>query len=50
MRAVRTAGSVDIARSCCMTVDKQILTARVGRLPKAKLQLLLRGIDVILGK
>ena len=33
-----------------VTVDKQILTERVGKLPKAKLQLLLRGIDVILGK
>ena len=31
-------------------VDKKILTARAGKLPKAKLQLLLRGIDVILGK
>jgi mRNA interferase MazF len=33
-----------------VTVDKKILIARVGKLPKAKLQLLLRGIDVILGK
>lgn len=33
-----------------VTVDKKILTARVGKLPKAKLQLILRGIDVILGK
>ena len=33
-----------------VTVDKVFLTARVGRLPHAKLQLLLSGIDVILGK
>lgn len=33
-----------------LTVDKKILTERVSRLPKAKLQLLLRGVDVILGK
>jgi mRNA interferase MazF len=33
-----------------VTVDKKILTTRAGKLPKAKLQLLLRGIDVILGK
>ena len=33
-----------------VTVDKEFLSARVGRLPHAKLQLLLSGIDVILGK
>jgi mRNA interferase MazF len=33
-----------------VTVDKALLTARVGRLPRAKLELLLSGIDVILGR
>lgn len=33
-----------------VSVDKEFLTARVGRLPHPKLQLLLSGIDVILGK
>jgi mRNA interferase MazF len=33
-----------------ITVDKEFLTERVGRLPRAKLELLLSGIDVILGK
>ena len=33
-----------------ITVDKEFLTARVGKLPRAKLELLLSGIDLILGK
>jgi mRNA interferase MazF len=33
-----------------ITIDKEFLTARVGKLPRAKLELLLSGIDVILGK
>ena len=33
-----------------VSVDKEFLTARVGRLPRPKLQLLLSGIDVILGR
>ena len=33
-----------------VTVDKALLTARVGRLPRAKLELLLSGMDVILGR
>lgn len=33
-----------------IAVDKGFLTARVGKLPRAKLELLLSGIDVILGK
>lgn len=33
-----------------ITVDKEFPTARVGKLPRAKLELLLSGIDVILGK
>jgi mRNA interferase MazF len=33
-----------------VTVDKALLTARVGRLPRAKLELLLSGINVILGR
>lgn len=31
-------------------VDKELLTERVGRLAKAKLELILSGIDVILGR
>jgi len=33
-----------------VTVDKAILTKRVGKLPPLKLELLLAGIDVVLGK
>ena len=33
-----------------ITIDKEFLTARVGKLPRAKLEFLLSGIDVILGK
>lgn len=33
-----------------VSVDKDLLTARVGRLPQPKLDLLLSGIDVVLGK
>ena len=33
-----------------VTLDKDLLTDRVGRLPRAKLSLLLAGIDVILGR
>ena len=33
-----------------VTVDQDLLTERVGKLPRAKLQLLLAGIDVVLGK
>ena len=33
-----------------VTVDKSFLTARVGKLPPAKLELVLSGIGVILGK
>ncbi len=33
-----------------VSVDKDLLTARVGRLPGPKLELLLAGIDVVLGK
>jgi mRNA interferase MazF len=33
-----------------VAVDKSILTERVGKLPHAKLQLVLAGIDVILGR
>ena len=32
------------------TVDKSLLIERVGKLPRAKLELLLAGIDVVLGK
>jgi PemK-like, MazF-like toxin of type II toxin-antitoxin system len=33
-----------------ITLDKDLLTDRVGKLPRQKLELLLSGIDVILGK
>jgi mRNA interferase MazF len=33
-----------------MTLDKSELTERVGKLPKAKLELVLSGIDVVLGR
>ena len=33
-----------------VTLDKAVLTERVGKLPRAKLELILAGIDVILGR
>jgi mRNA interferase MazF len=33
-----------------VTLDKNLLTEHVGKLPRAKLELLLSGIDVVLGK
>ena len=33
-----------------VTVDKDLLTERVSRLPHAKLELVLAGIDVVLGR
>jgi mRNA interferase MazF len=33
-----------------VTLDKAVLTERVGKLPKGKLELILAGIDVILGR
>jgi len=33
-----------------VTIDKDLLTARVGRLPPSKLELVLSGIDTVLGK
>jgi mRNA interferase MazF len=33
-----------------VAVDKNLLTAYVGRLPRAKLELLMAGIDTVLGK
>ncbi len=33
-----------------ITIDKQLLKARVGKLPLLKLQLLLSGIDAVLGR
>ena len=33
-----------------VSVDKDLLSARAGRLPQPKLDLLLSGIDVVLGK
>lgn len=33
-----------------VAIDKSVLTHRVGKLPQAKLELLLAGIDVVLGR
>ena len=33
-----------------IALDRALLTGRVGKLPRAKLQLLLSGIDVLLGR
>ncbi len=33
-----------------VTLDRTMLTDRVGRIPSAKLDLVLRGIDVLLGR
>lgn len=33
-----------------VTVDKDLLTERAGKLPRAKLELVLSGIDVTLGR
>ena len=33
-----------------VTLDKTVLTERVGKLPRAKLELILAGIDVMLGR
>jgi len=33
-----------------VTLDKALLTERVGRLPPAKLELILAGLDVVLGR
>jgi len=33
-----------------VSIDKDLLTARVGKLPRSKLELVLSGIDTVLGK
>ena len=33
-----------------VSIDKSVLTDRVGKLPRAKLELLLAGIDIVLGR
>lgn len=33
-----------------VTMDRSVLTERVGKLPRAKIELLLAGIDIILGR
>ena len=33
-----------------VTLDKQLLTERAGKLPNAKLKLIYSGIDVVLGR
>jgi mRNA interferase MazF len=36
--------------SAIVTIDRALLGERVGKLPQAKLGLILRGIDVVLGR
>jgi len=33
-----------------VSIDRDLLTARVGKLPRSKLGLVLSGIDIVLGK
>ena len=33
-----------------VTLDREFLTERVGKIPRAKLELLFAGIDVVLGR
>ena len=33
-----------------LTLDRDLLTERVGKLPRAKVELLFTGIDIVLGK
>lgn len=33
-----------------VSIDKELLTARTGKLPRTQLELLLSGIDTVLGK
>ena len=33
-----------------LTLDRDLLTERVGKLPRAKLELLFTGIDIVLGR
>lgn len=33
-----------------VTLDKELFTERAGKLPRAKLELLLTGIDIVLGR
>lgn len=33
-----------------VTLDRQLLTERVGRLPRAKLDFIFAGIDIVLGR
>ena len=40
----------NVSQIITITLDKDLLTDRVGKLPRKKLELLLSGIDVILGK
>ncbi len=36
--------------SLTVSIDKEFLTARVGKLPRSKLELVLSGIDTVLGR
>jgi mRNA interferase MazF len=33
-----------------VSLDKELLTSRVGKLPRSNLELVLSGIDIVLGK
>jgi mRNA-degrading endonuclease toxin of MazEF toxin-antitoxin module len=52
--APSSAASGDFTRrvnvSQILSVDKDLLTARAGRLPGSKLELVLSGIDTVLGR
>jgi mRNA interferase MazF len=54
--AVLTAGATGLSKdsvanvSQVLTLDKTDLTERVGKLSRAKIELLLAGIDIVLGR
>ena len=33
-----------------LTLDKDVITERVGKLPRAKVELIFTGIDIVLGR
>lgn len=49
-RATRLAKDSVANVSQVVAIDKALLTERVGKLPRAKLDLVLSGIDVVLGR
>lgn len=49
-RATRLAKDSVANVSQVVAIDKALLTERVGKLPRAKVELVLSGIDVVLGR